>query len=255
MWLGLRQTSVFVVLQGMIRVPENPGIRALRKQGTCPAFLRIVSLSSAGGQLRTSVAAAVGVDVLVYDLTSVTTNASPSASPPSPKAYWRAHDAPISAMHRSAFTCALVTGAADGTIRLWDLKAKPTAPARQCVQQKQITGLSVLDGVTLSSCGADGGVHLWDLRQTSTAFSSINPDGKAVVNMGATLSGESIALTTRKGLYCWELSEVPGASSLLSPFTPLPPAGPCTDLKWNGESKLEVYASSVDGTISVFVKA
>lgn len=91
----------------MIRVPDT-GIAALRKQApTGLSLLHLVSLQPLGGPLKTSVAAALNGDVMVYDLSAAA--ASPTAPSP-PKAYWKAHDTPISSIHRSSFACALFTG-------------------------------------------------------------------------------------------------------------------------------------------------
>lgn len=91
----------------MIRVPDT-GIAALRKQApTGLSLLHLVSLQPLGGPLKTSVAVALNGDVMVYDLSAAA--ASPT-TPSTTKAYWKAHDTPISSIHRSSFACALFTG-------------------------------------------------------------------------------------------------------------------------------------------------
>jgi len=71
--------------------------------------------------------------------------------------------------------------------------------------------------------------------------------------MAASPKREALAITTRKGLYCLELSGPGGVNSVLSPLTPLPPAGPCTDMKWNEKTR-QIYCAGVDGAITVFGK-
>lgn len=93
--------------QGMIRVPDT-GISAIRKQAPSGmGLLHLASLQPLGGPLKTSVAVAINGDVLVYDLAAATT--APTV-PGTPKAFWKAHDTPVSSLHRSSYACALFTG-------------------------------------------------------------------------------------------------------------------------------------------------
>ncbi|XP_024381728.1 uncharacterized protein [Physcomitrium patens] len=245
----------FFKFKGSIRIPDT-GILGLRKQApTGLKLLHVVSLQPLGvvtPALKTSVAAALNGDVMVYDLSAAATAPTTAVAP---KAHWKAHDTPISSLHRSSFAPALITGASDGSVKLWDLKTKPSAPARQLSHPslKAITGLNMLDVNTVSTASVDSAIFLWDIRNTGTPVLQVIPDSKPVVQMAVSPKQEAVAVTTRQGLYCLELSGPGGVNSVLSPLTPLPPAGPCTDMKWNAKTK-QIYCSGVDGAISVFEK-
>ncbi|KAL2649324.1 hypothetical protein R1flu_017452 [Riccia fluitans] len=241
----------FFSYKGMIRVP-SAGVPP-RKQGftTGSRICHVTSLQPLGGPLRSSIAAGIGQDVFVYELASATVSPSVNAQP---KAQWKAHAAPISAMHRSSFACALLTGASDGSIRLWDLKTKPNAPVRQYAHSKQVIQVAMLDPNTIGSCGADGLVNIWDIRSSAGALFSVNPDRTPIINLAVGPSGRIVAFTTRKSLYCLELAAQGGSAACLSPLVPLPPAGPSVDMKWNSKTS-QLYVCGVDGTIDVYVKS
>eukprot|EP00245_Coleochaete_scutata_P012141 TRINITY_DN4672_c0_g1_i1.p1 TRINITY_DN4672_c0_g1~~TRINITY_DN4672_c0_g1_i1.p1 ORF type:complete len:158 (-),score=20.16 TRINITY_DN4672_c0_g1_i1:162-614(-) len=147
-----------------------------------------------------------------------------------------------------------MTGAADGCIRLWDLSSKPSAPVRQYMHKDAVTGLAMLDAFTLASSSQDGSVQLWDIRQGTSAppIRTMVPDGKPVVAMAASPLRDALAVSTLKGLYCLELAGTSGA--LLKPLTPLPPCGPCLELKWNDVTQ-EIYVCGTDGTLTVYSKS
>jgi WD40 repeat protein len=112
----------------------------------------------------------------------------------------------------------------------------------------------MLDANAVSSASIDSAIYLWDIRNSSsTPVFQVIPDTKPVVQVAASPKQEVLAVTTRKGLYCLELSSPGGANSVLSPLIPLPPAGPCTDMKWNAKTR-QIYCSGVDGAINVFGK-
>ncbi len=111
----------------------------------------------------------------------------------------------------------------------------------------------MLDPNTVSTCSVDGAICLWDIRSNGAPVYQVVPDTKPVIRMAASPKREALAITTRKGLYCLELSGPGGVNSVLSPLTPLPPAGPCTDMKWNEKTR-QIYCAGVDGAITVFGK-
>eukprot|EP00897_Mesotaenium_endlicherianum_P002639 jgi/Mesen1/2402/ME000157S01546 len=208
--------------QGMIRLPDAaPAFPKQRTPGT-PRLLHVASLQPLGGPLRTSLAAAGGPDVLVYDVTAASAN--PTA-PSQLKARWQAHDGPITCLHRSTFACALFTGepfrtSRDGTIRLWDLRSKPSAPLMQFSHHKAVTGALMLDTLTLVSAASDGHVAFWDMRTggggggsaaNSPPLRSVAPDGKPVFALAASPSRDALAVSTAKGIYCIELAAGMGA--------------------------------------------
>ncbi|EFJ19121.1 hypothetical protein SELMODRAFT_419453 [Selaginella moellendorffii] len=248
---SLQTKNLFEPL-GTIQIPERTSPEFLKQiYAGSSRMVHVSSLQPFKGPLKTALAVGLGGDVLVYELAAASTVEAIVA----PRASWRAHDTAISCMHPSAFCCSIITGACDGSIKLWDLRSKPTLPSRQCGHQKQVTGLAVLDTTTLCSSGTDGSIHFWDLRSTNRAFASVIPDGKPVLNMASASSSPSlIAFTTRQSLYCLEFCGPEGMTTMLSPLRPLPPVGPCTAVKWNTNSK-HVYAAGVDGTISVFKNA
>jgi hypothetical protein len=84
---------------------------------------QVVSLSQFGGPLVGCCAVARGTQLAVYP-----TALQPGAAP-APKAQWRAHEAPVTALHRSAFGVQLLTGASDGCVHMW---APASLPGSAC---------------------------------------------------------------------------------------------------------------------------
>ena len=73
-----------------------------------PLQVQVVSLHSWGGPLTGTCAAAFDGSIMVFTL------ARTGARPMAPKAEWRAHSAPVTALHRSGFGVRLFSGGADG---------------------------------------------------------------------------------------------------------------------------------------------
>lgn len=238
--------ETFLNYQGMIRVADK-GVSVLEKNARGSLrLLHIASLQPFGGPLGRFLAMAAGVDIFVYDLSVASFNASGTASP---KAVWKAHDSPISFMHRSSFACALFTGDYDGYIHLWDMKCRPTAPVQQYLHKDQITGISTINAHMISSCGKDGALKLWDIRSSNVPVVSVVPDGKPMLNMAAIPPHNTISFTTGLGLYSLELD-----GPILSRLNPLSSAGTCTDMKWNTRT-FQLYVSGTNGAICIFGKS
>lgn len=94
------------------------------------------------------------------------------AKPPEPLAVLRGHGAPV---HTSCFLTptTLASGAADGAVRLWDLRVRrETATLPTAHSKAGVLHVATLAGAHFASQGRDGLVKLWDAERFGGADSA-----------------------------------------------------------------------------------
>ncbi|CAL8466974.1 g6510 [Coccomyxa elongata] len=202
---------------------------------------QIESLHSLGGPLTTCCAATFGRLIVIYP-----TTIAPGEIPKS-KAAWMAHTSDVTSLHRSQHGLHLFSGAHDGAIHMWDLKAKPSKPSMSFRHSAAVTGLNHPNDRHLVSCSMDGRLFLWDIRRPVQPLRSMaSPDGSGIAKMAVSPFGDSAVCGTIKG----GLFSAPVVLDEAAEVTPLPSLpGAVAALTWN-TSTGELYAAS-EATITV----
>ena len=178
-----------------------------------------------------------------------------------PKAQWSAHNAQITCLRRTVRGLALLSGATDGTVCLWDLKSRPSAPAASIrASTHPITSLVHLSDTVLATASSSGAISTWDLGNRGGAggggggvsfelIDSVSVDGTGVLQMEPAPQGRALAVGTLRGLYTVAVGALGGIGEVAAVMAPRP--APLTSVKWNASTG-EIYAGQPDGTIAVF---
>lgn len=126
--------------------------------GAAHLINQVVSLHPVGGYLERCCAASYGGRLVIFQAPKE----APSAGSTLSKTFyrWDAHPgASITSLHLSGVAPILYSGANNGAIHAWDLRAKPSDPtAVMAGHHRNVTGLSLLHDSCLASCGIDGKV-------------------------------------------------------------------------------------------------
>ncbi|KAK9819406.1 hypothetical protein WJX81_008395 [Elliptochloris bilobata] len=206
--------------------PLPPGGGSAPPPARPPLRPLVVSLHGWGGPLAGCCAASHGPNLAVYP-TATTPGEVPRA-----KAAWQAHSAPVTALHASAFGMQLVSGAADGSVHLWELRVKPSKPAMTWAAGGGMAATAMVSETSLVTAGGDGRALLWDTRRSGRPMgSAASPDGSGMVAMAASPLGDSVVMgTTAGGLFAVDLVD---AACSVAPLTATPLPGPVAALAWN----------------------
>jgi len=209
---------------------------------------KVVSLHPLGRMLRGCVGAAFGPRLLVYE-----THLSVSGVSNINKARldWKAHEAPVTALHAAAITGQLYSGAADGSVAVWNMRERLGTLVRKMSHgtPQPITSIQLVNDQMLATSGADTKVLLWDLRSPSTPMQTVIPDGTPVHHMKMSPAGDCLAVVTARGLYSVDLLDGGGALTLIAEVPPNTRAP--LDIEWNWNTG-ELYTSGFSGSINVF---
>ncbi|MGW7542589.1 hypothetical protein ACWGKQ_15970 [Streptomyces sp. NPDC054770] len=102
-----------------------------------------------------------------------------------------------------------VTGGADGTVRVWDLRTSTLIgqPLTNCKDKKVKVACTVLDGSPVAVTGdADGTVRVWDLRTSTLIGQPLAADRGYVFAVACTvLDGIPVAVTGGGTVAVWDL--------------------------------------------------
>jgi WD40 repeat protein len=143
-----------------------PAANAPRPQaGSARLIQALVSLHPAGGALSRCCAASYGSRVVLFQAPDEMP--SLGATLTKARSSWDAHPgAFVTSMLLSPSAPTLFSGANDGVIHTWDIRARPTAPVSVMAgHARNVTGLAFLHDACLASSGIDGKVGgLWALR-------------------------------------------------------------------------------------------
>eukprot|EP00798_Chlamydomonas_sp_ICE-L_P025669 gene25669-11335_t len=214
---------------------------------------KLASLNSQGRQLRACFAVSQACKISIFE--TQTGTATPNMTP-KPRAEWQAHQTPITALHSSAMSGTLLSGAADGTISIWNMRDRVGA----CIKTLQphggggagqpprptVTSLQAINEQTIASSTVDGRVMIWDLRNTAQPSAVLIPDGSPCLNMKNSPIGDCMAVVTGQGLYAIDLMD---GTNAISSIAPTPQGKPALDIEWNS-STMELYACFASGVVT-----
>jgi WD40 repeat protein len=245
-WVTAHSLDVSALLSQKCKAPM-PHLAAAQLPGR--HCFSVVSLHQFGGTFSRTCAASYGGGVAVWDIGTkrqfddLTT----------PRMVWKAHDALITAMHASTHGQPLLfTGAADGSVRSWDLRTKPTTPTAVFHHgggRMAASGIHQLNDQTLVSAGGNGRLLLWDVRSTQHPVgAAAMPDGTGATHLAVNTVGDLAAVATRaSGVYAIDLLDGSCQMSTVSVPGMIPEV---TAMQWNANN--EVLAGGNDGCIRVF---
>lgn len=250
-WLTAHSLEVDSLLapKGRCPMPHNPGSRI---QGqNC---LAVASLHSFGGPLTETCVASYGGALVVWPVGTASKPAASNTSKPgdqAPKALWKAHDALITALHRSSFGLMLFSGDAAGNVHMYSMREKPAQPNAQFAQGGRITGIHQINDSQLLTTAGDGRLMVWDVRNPGAGpLKFAVPDGSPIVRMALSPFADAVAVATTGGIYSVDLLE-PACSA-----TPIVKEikSPVTALTYNAATSEIVTAGGggPPGTICVF---
>ncbi|KAK9823156.1 hypothetical protein WJX72_000685 [[Myrmecia] bisecta] len=218
----------FMGLAGRLGLPPANTPQAAAPPSASQLATQVASLHHLGKPLAHCCAAAYGNSIVVYPTTIV------PGEIPKQKAIWAAHSAPITSLRCSAFGMHMVSGAADGTVHLWDLRNKPTAPASRFQQRGPVTGVHLLNDASLATCSRDASLQLWDVRRPATPVHTVtSPDNRGIVRMAASVIGDTLAFASEVGgIYVVDLID------MACTLTTVAAAGrqPVQSLTWNSRT-------------------
>ncbi|KAF8060010.1 hypothetical protein HT031_004948 [Scenedesmus sp. PABB004] len=155
----------------------------------------------------------------------------------------------VTALHRAPLegSSTLASGAADGAVHLWDLRAPPNMPRlRLAAHGGAVTGLELIGDDRLVTGGADGRVLLWDSRAGGAALhAAAAPGGAGVSRIAVGPWGDVVAVSTPRGLHCLELFDFGAPMTHIAPW-PLPRG--FTDVAFNAVTH-DLYAGDASGAV------
>ncbi|PRW60909.1 WD40 repeat [Chlorella sorokiniana] len=251
-WVSASSLEVETLLAPKGRCPM-PHSAASKIQGqNC---LAVASLHSFGGPLAETVVASYGGALVCWSVGNASKPAASNSATPgsaAPKALWKAHDALITALHKSSFGLSLFSGAADGKVHMFNMREKPSRPTLEFSQQGRITGISQVNDSQLLTTAGDGRLMVWDLRNASAGpVKFAVPDARPIVRMAVSPFADSAAVATTGGLYTVDLLD---SACSVHTIAPGAPRTPITALLWNSATSEVVAAGGPGGpgTISVF---
>ena len=226
--------------RGRVPMPHRPESRLPGRNCNC-----VVSLNNFGGPLAGHCAASYGGGIAIWDAGTAQRPASPQA----PRAVWKAHDALITSMHSGAFGLQLYSGAADGIVNMWHMKAKPSAPSAVFQQGGKISGIFQVNDQELVTAAADGVLMMWDVRNPGHPLKfATTPSGSSITQLAVSPVGDAAAVATSYGIYCVDLLD-PGCH--MAPVSVEVLAAAVTGLTWNAATG-EIVAGGSDGCVRVW---
>lgn len=227
--------------RGRVPMPHRPESRLPGRNCNC-----VVSLNNFGGPLTAHCAASYGGGVAIWG----TAAAQNPASPQAPRAVWKAHDALITAIHAGDFGLNLYSGAADGSVHLWHMKAKPSAPSAIFHQSGRIAGIFQVNDQEVVTAAADGALMVWDIRNPGEPLKfATMPDGSPISHLAVSPVGDAAAVATPTGIYCVDLLDPGCHVGPVSVVGGLRAA--VSALTWNAATG-EIIVGGADGCVRVW---
>ncbi|GAB4814875.1 hypothetical protein N2152v2_001921 [Parachlorella kessleri] len=241
--VGVHSLDVEGMLAFKARCPQpHPGAQRLPGQ----SCLAVASLHSFGAVLEGCVAAAYGGGIAVWPVGT----AAHLNRPQAPRALWKAHSSRITVLHKSNFRLALFSGADDGTVHMWSMRERPTAPAASWQHGGRVAGVAQANEHQLVTAAADGRVMVWDLRQPALPLKFAVPDGKPVYRLSVSPFADCVAVATAGGLFSVDLLD---AACHATPIAAGAPSAPFTSLTWNAATSEVVVGGGAGGSGSISV--
>lgn len=155
--------------------------------------VQVISLQSMGRPLSQLIGCAVQQHIFIYDLAQ-------SFTPQTPKASWAASSTePICLLRSNPYAAAMYSGACDGAVLLWDLKAPPRQASLKFLQHSRaVTAAEMLNEHSLLTSSADSTILQWDIRNSEQPVRSTVPDGKSVLHLRVSPLNNLLAFATLK---------------------------------------------------------
>lgn len=250
-WLTCHSLEVESLLapKGRCPMPHNAASRVPGQN-----CLAAASLSSFGGPLAETAVASYGGALVVWPVGNASKPAASNAAQPGeavPKALWKAHNALVTALHRSPFGLTLFSGDAAGKVHMYNLREKPSRPNAEFAHQGRITGIHQINDSQLLTTGGDGALMVWDVRNAAAGpLKFAVPDRKPIVRVALSPFADSAAVATTGGIYAVDLLDAACSATPIAPSL----SSPVTALLWNAATSEVVAAGGggPPGSISVY---
>jgi WD40 repeat protein len=150
-----------------------------------------------GRPLSHMIGCAVQHHIYIYDLAQ-------SFTPQTPKASWAASSTePICLLRRNPYAVSMYSGACDGAVLLWDLKAPPRQASLKFLQHSRaVTAAEMLNEHSLLTSSADSTIIQWDIRNSEQPVRTTVPDGKSILHLRVSPLPNLLAFATLKVTCC-----------------------------------------------------
>ncbi|WP_239394797.1 WD40 repeat domain-containing protein, partial [Frankia sp. CiP3] len=114
--------------------------------------------------------------------------------------YPRGVQAPVEALAFTPDGRTLASGSDDGTVELWDVRARVPVATLPGTNNQPIAALSInRDGTLLAAVGVDGLIHLWDLPSRTAVATLTGPVGTMAVAFRPDGDGRTFATADQDG--------------------------------------------------------
>lgn len=219
----------------------------------------VVSLHSMGRTWRGCCCVSQGKRLLVYETHETWAS---KGDVKKPLVEWDAGVANITALVSSPANGLLVSGAADGSVKVWNARSSlGTSSVPICTLRnpnnngpqasQAVSSIQVLSESMLITSSAGGpGFHLWDLRSTASPLKTFLPDTSPISLMKINAAGDLLATVTGRGLYVSSI----GSGGAFSAFSPVTDAAlpnnnnvvPQAQKGKGGQSKAQGFSPPID---------